>query len=309
MRTYLGLDSGGTKTAWALLDGAGACLGEGRGPGVQLVELGPAEAGARLRAQLRTILVDRPAPAAVVLAVAGAGSPAARQSLRDAVPDWPAPVCVTGDFVAAAAAALAEGPGACVWAGTGSFAVARSAAGQLHRVGGRGPWLSDDGSAYELVREAARAAVRALDQLGPPTELTDVLPAEFRVTDPLRLGVALQRVPSAELAAALPVVIRTAERGDAVAAELLATGGRRLAGLALGAARTAGLEPAQLAVSFGGSVLQHVAGVRESFTRALAEAGVAAPPVPVARSAAAGAALLARAVAQREQPLAGWLDA
>jgi ribosome-associated protein len=140
---------------------------------------------------------------------------------------------VVGDVLAAAAAALAEGPGLLVWSGTGSFAIARAANGELHRIGGRGYLLGDQGSGYDLVRAPPRPCCCAIDDLGPATALTAALTKAFGAPAPQRLGAVLQRLDSGEVAQRLPVVLAVAAAGDPVANEVLA-GWHRSAGDARG---------------------------------------------------------------------------
>src|SRR5204862_5893414 len=115
------------------------------------------------------------APAAAVCALAGAGDPNVAGSIAAGLraEGITFPIAVVGDVVAAAAAGLAGGPGVLLWAGTGSFAIARAHDGALHRAGGRGHLLGDQGSGYDIVRRAAAAVLLAVDDLGPPTALTE----------------------------------------------------------------------------------------------------------------------------------------
>ncbi len=166
---YLGLDVGGSRCRWEWWPQDAAPGGDADGaqpvaPGVQAV-------GERLATALAAATrAARRAPIAAVCATAGVGDASTAAAVADALRARGVafPVAVTGDVLAAAAAGLADGPGVLLWSGTGSFAIARDAAGALHRVGGRGFLLGDQGSGYDLVRRAAAAALLAADDLGPP---------------------------------------------------------------------------------------------------------------------------------------------
>jgi N-acetylglucosamine kinase-like BadF-type ATPase len=302
---FLGVDAGGTKTEWALTDADGSVVSAGVARGAQAAAgldaaaalLGEvlAAAGARTERSL----------ARAVAGVAGAGSAEVRAALRARLePALCASLHLCGDPEVAAATALAGGPGVAVWSGTGSFAVARTEAGALIRVGGRGYLLSDAGSAYDMARRAAAAAVAAADGLGRATLLGDELAAACGLRDPRDLGRCLQQRAPAELAALFPIVARVAAAGDAAARAVLEDGARALAALAQAAARAAGLPAGALCVVAGGGVFTGVAAMRESLARHLPGARLSVP----ARSGAEGAALLARAIERREHPLCAWVE-
>jgi N-acetylglucosamine kinase-like BadF-type ATPase len=194
-----------------------------------------------------------------------------------------------------------------LWAGTGSFAIARAANGELHRVGGRGYLLGDQGSGYDLVRRAAAAVLLAVDDLGPPTLLTQALVEAFEAPAPQRLGAVLQRASSGDVAKHLPVVLATAAAGDAVANEVLHGAVDALAMLASAAVRRAGLDWNNLPVAVGGGVLTGAAAVADLLAERLRSLG-AQPPRPIAaRAAAHAAAWLAEGFHRREQPRYGWV--
>jgi glucosamine kinase len=62
--------------------------------------------------------------------------------------------------------ATGDGPAIVLVAGTGSAAVGRDANGKIVRVGGHGPLLGDEGSAYDVGKSAAIAELREFDRTG-----------------------------------------------------------------------------------------------------------------------------------------------
>ncbi len=305
---YLGLDVGGSRCRWEWWPQDAAPGGDADGaqpvaPGVQAV-------GERLATALAAATrAARRAPIAAVCATAGVGDASTAAAVADALRARGVafPVAVTGDVLAAAAAGLADGPGVLLWSGTGSFAIARDAAGALHRVGGRGFLLGDQGSGYDLVRRAAAAALLAADDLGPPTALGEALVAAFAAPSLPRLGAVVQRCAPGEVAARLPVVLATAAAGDAVANDLLAAGADGLAMLAAGAARRGGLDLRDVTVTGGGGVLLGAAAFAALVRERLAAFGVAALPLLDERAAAVGAARLAADWYNRREPQYTWV--
>ena len=307
---YLGVDGGGTKTAWALLVGP-EVVAEGAAPGLQLATMGLEQVASQLVEVIALAQRAAPAPIACVVAgLAGAGSVAARAALRAALAGWSSntSIILVGDPEVAAAAALEAGPGVALWSGTGSFAIARGLAFGLVRVGGRGWLLGDQGSAFDLARRGAAAALAAVDGLGPPTALTASFQRACGLADPCDLGRHLQAVPPAALAAHYGLVVEAMAAGDAVAGTIVREGARALGGLVQAAAARAALPLADLRVVLGGGLLQRDAMLRDAVAVELRRRGVEASPQLCATSAAVGAARLAQAIAERQQPLSTWVD-
>lgn len=307
MRLFLGIDAGGTGSRYALVDEGAHVLASGEGGPIQAAQLAPVEVAAALRVLAARAGVG---PECLVAGLAGAGDPATRRAIETALAQQglACPARIVGDVEVGAAAALGDGPGVAAYAGTGSFVVARAAEGGLHRVGGRGWLLGDEGSAFDLVRHAAIAVLRAHDGLGPATALTAVLVRASGAPSADRVGAALQRLAPREVAALLPQVLDVAGAGDAVATGVLADRMQALAELVSAAARRAGLDLATVPVVAGGGVLEPDGPVREAFAAALRARGGPRGPGAPRFSAAEGAARLALALARHELPLSRWVD-
>jgi glucosamine kinase len=305
--TYLGLDVGGSQCRYEWWP-AGIAKG-GDAPSVQPAVHGvDATVAGLFDALQQAARVAR--PTAAVCALAGVGdlrtSSAIGEGLRARGIAFP--VAVVGDVLAAAAAGLMDGPGVLIWAGTGSFAIARAADGELHRTGGRGYLLGDQGSGYDLVRRAAAAVLLAVDDLGPPTALTEALVTAFGAPAPARLGAVLQRLAPGEVGKHLPVVLAVAEAGDAVANEVLQDGVDALGMLAAAAVRKAGLDFTDLPVAVGGGALTQAPALAELLAERLRALGARLPVRPIApRSAALAAAWLAHGHHLGLQPQSSWV--
>jgi N-acetylglucosamine kinase-like BadF-type ATPase len=303
--SYLGLDIGGTKCRYEWWPEGAAPSGVDT-PLHPAVDDGLAE---KLAAKLSS--VAKQDPLAAVVCMAGVDMELG-QAIQKQLPQFGIayPVAVVGDVLAAAAAGLRQGPGLVIWSGTGSFAVARNAAGDLFRVGGRGFQFGDEGSAFDLVRMAVVAALRSLDGRGRETVLLEMLTAAFKAPSPERLGAVAQQLRPREVASRLSVVIDAYEQDDWVAADVLEGGMHQLTQLGLAAAKLAGLKQQPgMAVALGGGVLEHHELVRDGLTRMLqASAGgelkvQSLPP----QAAAAAAAWLASGWHQGEAMPAQWV--
>jgi N-acetylglucosamine kinase-like BadF-type ATPase len=183
------------------------------------------------------------------------------------------PLLLLGDVEIALNAAFFGARGVLVLAGTGSNVAARTAHGDIITAGGWGPILADQGSGHWIGIEGLRRGFLARDE-GRPTELLETarrlwnLPTvealiEFANTQaPPRYGAQFAR----EVAA-------LAERGDAVAMEILERGGADLAYLVkLLIERLRTIEASAFtmpAVAFAGSILAKVETMRKSIEYSL----------------------------------------
>jgi N-acetylglucosamine kinase-like BadF-type ATPase len=106
-------------------------------------------------------------------------------------------------------------------AGTGSIA-----------AGGWGWMLGDEGSAAGIVREATRAALRALDSDERDDRLVTLLLGGFQVTDGAELAMALTRSSSADIwGSHAHTVFQAADEGSVLAARVIDDAGAQLAAL------------------------------------------------------------------------------
>jgi N-acetylglucosamine kinase-like BadF-type ATPase len=198
---------------------------------------------------------------------------------------------VTLDAVIALAGATPTGQGIIVIAGTGSLAFGRNALGGTARAGGWGYVYGDEGSAFDIARQALRAALRLEEGWGPPTDLRRML---LDATGSASINEALHRFytadwPRSRVAALAPRVDEAAGAGDPIARQILNRAAAQLAECAA-AVRSQLWEPGDaLDVAYIGGVFQSLT-VRESF-RCLVEAGAGSRCGPPCHGPAAGALL------------------
>lgn len=305
--SFLGLDIGGSKTRYEWWP-AGAADGGVADPVHPAVD-------DDLTAKLATVLLgitDTP-PEAAVVAMAGVDA-LTKKILRERLPGHGVtyPVAIVEDTLAAAAAAgLRDAPGLLLWSGTGSFALARGADGQLARVGGRGFAFSDEGSGYDLVRKAVIAVLHAIDGRGRETLMVETLTAAFHAGSPQRLGGVVQRLRPREVASRLSVVLDAYARDDWAAADVLENGMFQLTQLGIAAWKKVGGTPEPgVRVAYGGGVLEHNEVVRGGLERTLQGSfGGALQLTRLPSNAAAlAAARLASGWQQGDEVAKDWLE-
>ena len=232
----LGADAGGSHSTVVIGLADGRLLGRAEGPGASM-KPGNATASAavlaetarRAAAQAALALpVDR-----AVVGAAGAGRAQEQAELESALRDvgLARRVRVLADAEVALSAAFGRGPGVLVNAGTGSIAYARDPHGGLHRAGGYGWQLGDEGGGYWLGRRALEAAAWAQDGRGEGSTVLARLLAALGLQHFDDLVRWTATATPAQVAALAPHVLNAAREGEAVAQRALDDAARELVAL------------------------------------------------------------------------------
>ena len=140
---------------------------------------------------------------------------------------------VTHDALIALSGATNGEPGIVVIAGTGSIAFGRNASGRTARAGGWGYIFGDEGSGFDITRQALRAALRFEEGWGPATSLHEALLYDANASD---ANEALHNFytidfPRDRIAAMSKLVDKAAIAGDPVAAQILDAAEQQLTAL------------------------------------------------------------------------------
>lgn len=268
---FLGVDGGQSSTKAWIGDAAGRVVGSGSaGP---CNHVGAAEGRAKFVRALQGCLAEacqaaglEPGRVEFDAACLGfSGGPADKEALvREML--RARRLQVTHDAMIALTGATGGEPGVIVIAGTGSIAFGRDEAGRTARAGGWGYLFGDEGGAFDLARQALRAALRFEEGWGPPTALHRALleaGGASSANDLLHLFYT-EAWPRDRIAACARLVGEAALAGDPVALELLHAAGRQLAALAGAVRRQLFGDEGPALVSLAGSVFDNPY-VRERF--------------------------------------------
>ncbi len=241
----LGVDAGASRCRARLRRSDGAIVAEAEGPAanayVNFERAAEVARAVSAEALARAGLAENYTSDVLLgLGVAGIGSAAEAARFAELLPGFAA-VRVVNDAVAACIGAHGGQDGGLIVVGTGSAGVAR-VAGRDTIVGGRGFHLGDDGSAARLGLEAARAAMRAADGLGPESDLTKHIRARF--AGPLAMVHWAASAAPRDYGELAPLAIAAAEAHDVVAWPLVLAAAAAVEALvarveALGATRVA----------------------------------------------------------------------
>ncbi len=253
----LGADAGGSHSTVVIGTADLTILGRADGPGSAMKPGGAAASAVVLAETARRAAsqagIHLPVGRAVVGA-AGAGRAQEQRELEAALVQTGLAqrVRVMADAEIALSTAFADGTGIIVSAGTGSIAYARDPAGQLHRAGGYGWQLGDEGGGYWLGRRALDVAARAQDGRGEGSTLLARLlgPLGLQTFDDLVRWTAT--ATPAQVAALAPHVLNAAREGEVVAQRAVEDAARELVALVVTLERYyPGTEPVPVAIAGG----------------------------------------------------------
>lgn len=248
MSYSLGFDGGGTKTECSLLNAQGIVVGEGRGGPANPLRSGYETAFSSLREAAAAALAAakaRPGDISSVCAgLAGGGRHSVvRRVMAFLSEEFPAAMTqVTTDYEIALEAAVGSKPGVVLIAGTGSVAYGRNTKGETARAGGYGPWIGDEGSAFEIGRRAVSAVARTRDHDAPVTLLAELIPVATDCPDWDDLMLRIMKDPDGVFPKLFPVVARAAQAEDSAAKEILFASAIGLGNLAMTVVRRLGMK-------------------------------------------------------------------
>jgi N-acetylglucosamine kinase-like BadF-type ATPase len=247
---FLGVDGGGTKTTFVLVDNDGQIIGSHQGPTSYHLETGMPGLREVLNEGLATVLdragIDGSAVAHAFFGLPAYGEDSAKQPLLDAMPEallGHRRYSCGNDMVCAWAGSLAASDGINVVAGTGSIAYGERQ-GRSARAGGWGELFGDEGSAYWIAVQALNVFTRMSDGRLPKGPLYAALRTAFDLMLDLDLPAKLMNAQSRSRIAALCQVVTGAARdGDEQAVRILDDAARELAGMAAAVRCRLGFEP------------------------------------------------------------------
>jgi N-acetylglucosamine kinase-like BadF-type ATPase len=226
MHYVLGFDGGGTKTECVLLDSQRQVRATTRsGPsnplrtGFEAATNALAEAA---QSAAREAGIDSREISALCAGLAGVGSAQSNEEMQrqltNAFPNAKRRLITDLEL---SLEATGQPAAIVLVAGTGSSAIGRDAQGHIARVGGHGPLLSDQGSAYDVGRLAVAAAVRERDRTGSDTAIGAEILRLLKFSSWTELRDRARASADEVFPRVFPVIAQAAESGDAYSQTLL----------------------------------------------------------------------------------------
>lgn len=300
---FLGVDGGGTKTAFALIDSAGRVLARHQDSSAYYIEVGMDGVAAMLVRGCDAVFKAAGVSAADV-SLAFFGLPAHGED-RTVLPQLDAlPRAVLGhdrylcgnDMVCSWAGSLACADGISVIAGTGSMAYGE-VAGRRARAGGWGELFSDEGSAHWIARAGLGLFSRMSDGRAPRGPLYQLVRDRLALQQDLDLCQVVYGELKGErsrIAALSRLVSEAAALGDQQAQAIIDAAAAELAALVDAVRSALGIAAGQdVAVSCTGGLFGADGPLHAPFAQALAARGAAYRLAPPRLAPVIGAALYA----------------
>ena len=263
---FLGVDGGGTKTAFVLTDASGRELARHEGGSSYHIQVGFEALHALLHEGVQAVLDKAGAsPDDIIFAFFGLpahGEDSQVQPFLDVIPE-----AVLGhhryacgnDMICGWAGSLGGEDGINIVAGTGSIGYGERQ-GRSARGGGWGEVFSDEGSAYWIAVQGLNAFSRMADGRLPRGPLHDLLMRELELKSDLDVcGYVYARSgPQRDRIAGLSrLVARAAAQGDEAARRIFADAGRELATIVEAIRRRLEYQPGEsVTLSYSGGVFQ-----------------------------------------------------
>jgi N-acetylglucosamine kinase-like BadF-type ATPase len=279
-RLFLGVDGGGSKTAFLLIDGEGRRLAQHRTGTAYHGQIGVDAVRAVLEEGVGAVLAEAGAGAGAIdhafFGLPAYGEDAAAERVLAALPAQVlghARYACGNDMVCGWAGSLAGGDGINIVAGTGSIGYGERQ-GRSARAGGWGTLFGDEGSGYWIALRALNLFSRMSDGRAPSGPLHEMLRAELglaRDLDVCALVAPDQALGGRDRIAALcPTVARAADAGDAGALEIFAQAGRELGDVAEALRAALGYPADEIApLSYSGGVVSSGEVLKRAFTQAV----------------------------------------
>ena len=231
MKYLVGIDGGGTKTDCAIADLSGKIINESSGRPSNFLVVGVEEAVENIFALIEENLFALEGDFAdvkqIVIGVAGAGREEDAALLEKGFKDYADQegihfkgVKVLSDAHIALEGAFPDSAGCILIAGTGSILFGKDERGNIHRVGGFGRLIGDEGSGYSIGRKALNAVSKASDGRGEETLISELLDAKMNHNTSKNI---IQKVYNEKLdvASVAKIVIEAAAEGDPIAEDIL----------------------------------------------------------------------------------------
>ncbi len=315
MSYFLGFDGGGSKTDCVLVDEHGAVLASAYGSASNPLRTGYAKTWFALSSTADAVLARQKIKSTDISGIcAGLGGAARTQVARRIATflerSFPnAAVQVTSDMEIALSAAVGDGKGVVLIAGTGSVAFGRNASGLTARAGGFGPWIGDEGSGFEIGKLAAAAVSREADARGPQTALTERIFKDLDCRDWNELFERIAKSADDVFPRLFPTVAKAGDGGDPVACEILQHAAASLSDLTFNVAKKLRLTSEEFSLAKVGGMHGRSKLLDAELDARLAAVLPHAKMVPLAISPALAAARMASSAASGPNRIAKAVDA
>jgi N-acetylglucosamine kinase-like BadF-type ATPase len=227
MKYYIGIDGGGTKTDCILVDESNNLLSFVKGRSLNILTSGTIESAKTILGLINTSISNQGANlnelVCIGISAAGAGrqedSSKLENRLQTLLPRSIFVKVIT-DAEAALEGAFDGNPGCILISGTGSIIFGKDDQGLIHRCGGFGKTLGDEGSGYMLGKKGLRAALEEFDSRGDKTLITFLLKDKYQVESAEDIINSVYN-KDLDIAGIAPLVLASAGNNDVIALKII----------------------------------------------------------------------------------------
>jgi N-acetylglucosamine kinase-like BadF-type ATPase len=231
MSYFIGIDGGGTKTNCVLCDESLKILHQKLSGPSNFLTIGTDKVSDTIIELIRDCCKSESISAAeiknITIGTTGAGRESDAKKLHDAVVTKAKSINielnsfkVVSDARIALEGAFSGTPGSILIAGTGSIMFGKDKNGIVHRVGGFGRLIGDEGSGLTLGRKGLNLISKYYDGRGKETSLTKKVEKQFGISgqSELIIKVYSENLSMQDIA---PLVIESANEGDELCRDIL----------------------------------------------------------------------------------------
>jgi N-acetylglucosamine kinase-like BadF-type ATPase len=258
---FAGVDGGGTKTAIVVVDADGNVIAQDTTTTSNSAVIGHERAASTLRQLIESTVAGAGAQLPLTslwCGLSGSDRPEDHRQLRPRLEDLAETLQMTND-AELAIGGLPDRVGVALVSGTGSIAYGRNAAGTRARAGGWGHIFSDEGSGYDVARQALRAFSAETDGYGPLTSITRRFMEYWELQDPFTIinRVYDPNTTKGDIARLSRIVVDEAAKRDEVSCQIISRTAEDLARIAKAVATRLELGP-ELSLAMVGGMLINV---------------------------------------------------
>ncbi|MBZ0199029.1 MAG: hypothetical protein K8H86_04115 [Ignavibacteriaceae bacterium] len=231
MKYFIGMDGGGTKTDAVITNINGEKLFECSGGASNFLVQGTLTVSQTLLKLIQKCVSEIDASindiACVLLGTTGAGRRTDAEKLETDFSNFLKEqniklnlFYVESDARVALEGAFAGKPGSILIAGTGSIMFGKDSEGNIHRVGGFGRFLGDEGSGYMLGKKGLVAVSKQFDGRNEKTLITKLVTEKFGIETSEVLITEIYK-NNFDIASVAPVIIEAAAKSDSAALQIV----------------------------------------------------------------------------------------
>ncbi|MHA2856556.1 BadF/BadG/BcrA/BcrD ATPase family protein [Paenibacillus lautus] len=278
MEIFIGVDGGGTKTEATAINSAGEVLSRFTGGSTNpyIVTFDKA------MEELQTVLDELLSPffnksfllTSICLGMSGISSVEERQRVQSHLRSYfrqrqlSLRIYMRSEAEISLMAVLGRQHGILAISGTGSNTYGITQSGDIHRVGGWGHLLGDEGSGYQIGLQTLKSVIKSHEGITPPTLMSSLIVAAYpirHITD-LKSYIYQPAITKQDIASFARCCIEAADAGDETALRIIRQQAEELADTTCALIRQ-NAEFAESELVGIGSIFKHSRWFRETYTR------------------------------------------